>query len=164
MTKSFQYSAGRRAVIVSLFATVAGGALANSSLAGRSSDYPLVQVFKTPTCGCCSAWVEHIVNAGFHVKTNDVPDEDLQNLKQKYGIPPAYASCHTAIMSDYVIEGHVPADDIKKMLEARPQIIGLTVPGMPMGSPGMEMGDHREEYATFQIARDGSVSIFTMHR
>jgi hypothetical protein len=154
---------GRRLFLASLVAVSATALLPNISAANPSARYPTMQVFKSPYCGCCAAWVEHISNAGFHAKTVNIGDVALNNLKAKYGISANYASCHTAIIAGYVVEGHVPADDIKTLLDRRPEITGLAVPGMPMGSPGMEYGPHSETFATLQIAKDGTASVFNMH-
>ncbi len=104
---------------------------------GALAEEPKIMVYKSPTCGCCSKWVSHLQENGFDVETVDV--NDLSMIKSMSGIKPELASCHTARVDDYVIEGHVPADDIKRLLAERPEARGLTVPGMPMGSPGMDV-------------------------
>lgn len=101
-------------------------------LAGESTK---IQVFKTPTCGCCGMWVDHLVESGFEVEVHDNPD--LSAIKQMAGVPDHLRACHTAKIGEYTIEGHIPADAIKKLLAKRPKIKGLAVPGMPAGSPGM---------------------------
>jgi hypothetical protein len=98
-----------------------------------------VTVYKTPTCGCCSKWIEHLEQEGFEVESHDLPD--LRTVKASNGVPSAMASCHTALIEGYVVEGHVPASDIRRLLAERPAMTGLAVPGMPMGSPGMEHPD-----------------------
>ena len=163
MHRHFQLSVKRRSLLASLAAVSATVFLPAMAIAKPSTRYPTMQVFKSPSCGCCAAWVEHVSNAGFEVKTVNVENAALNNLKTKYGIGPDYAACHTAIIAGYVVEGHVPAEDIKTLLDARPKIIGLAVPGMPMGSPGMEHGGHAETFATLQIAQDGAASLFNMH-
>ena len=122
-----------------------------------------VEVFKSPTCGCCTAWVAHMREAGFNVTPRDVDQGVLWSLKTQAGIPRDLASCHTAFAGDYVIEGHVPAPDIARLFAERPDAIGLSVPGMPIGSPGMEMGDRREAYDTLLILRDGRAEVFASH-
>lgn len=119
-------------------------------------------VYKSPTCGCCGAWIQHMKNNGFTVTFHDV--KDVQPYKKKYGVPSDMASCHTAIIDGYVVEGHVPAADVKRLLKERPQVIGLAVPGMPVGSPGMEMGNRKDPYDTVAIQKDGSVKVFQAHR
>lgn len=124
---------------------------------------PQMQVLKSPTCGCCSAWVTHINDAGLVVETQDVSQEVLWAAKDKAGITSALSSCHTGFIDGYVIEGHVPAMDIQRLLTERPDAIGLTVPGMPVGSPGMEMGNQRDAFDTLLVLRDGSTVVFTSH-
>ena len=96
---------------------------------------PSIKVYKTATCGCCKAWVQHLRDNGFRVETVDMPDLSL--IKQKYGVKPALQACHTAVVDGYVVEGHVPADVILKLLKDHPAVAGVAVPGMPGGSPGM---------------------------
>ncbi|HVF39279.1 MAG TPA: DUF411 domain-containing protein, partial [Gemmatimonadaceae bacterium] len=103
----------------------------------------LVKVYKDPNCGCCKKWVQHLETNGFKVESFDLPDMSL--VKQKHGVTAELQSCHTALIGDYVIEGHVPADVIRKLLKEKPAVAGLAVPGMPMGSPGME-GATKEKY------------------
>ena len=97
---------------------------------------PLVEVFKTPTCGCCSLWVEHMRKNGFNVRTTDM--NDLSEIKKSRGVPDQVQSCHTAVVNGYVVEGHVPAADVHRMLKEKPAIAGIAVGGMPVGSPGMD--------------------------
>lgn len=101
----------------------------------RADDLPVIQVFKSPTCGCCSMWVDHLAESGFKVEAKDVADLDA--VKQMAGVPGHLQACHTAVVDGYTIEGHTPADAIKKLLAERPAVKGLAVPGMPAGSPGM---------------------------
>ena len=115
-------------------------------------------VYKTPTCGCCRAWVDHVREAGFDVEVRDMPD--VQPVKQEHGLPGHLASCHTAIVDGYVVEGHAPADVIRRMLAERPQIAGIAVPGMPAGSPGMEVPGRKDPYDVIAFTRDGKVSVF----
>lgn len=121
---------------------------------------PELEVYKSPTCGCCSAWVNHLTENGFAVKVHN--QYDVTPIKQRYGLEPRLRSCHTALVGGYVIEGHVPAADIKRLLEKRPDILGLTVPGMPMGSPGME-GPRRDAYAVLAIGKNGSIQVYSHH-
>lgn len=121
---------------------------------------PLVTVYKTPTCGCCGKWVEHLRENGFEVETHDL--NDVTPIKIQAGLKPELASCHTAKVGDYYLEGHVPAADIKRLLEEKPDARGLTVPGMPMGSPGME-GAYRDSYDTLLYREGGQTSVFQHH-
>ena len=119
----------------------------------------LVMVYKTPTCGCCRAWVEHLRNAGFRVETVD--RDDLTMVKSATGVPERLASCHTATVGGYVVEGHVPAEDIRRLLRERPTVAGLAVPGMPVGSPGMEVpGRPADRYDVLSFDRAGVTSVF----
>lgn len=127
---------------------LAGGATADKTPAAT------IQVYKTPTCGCCSKWIEHLRAAGFKVEATDMPD--LTAFKAANGVPDELSSCHTATVAGYVIEGHVPASDISRLLQERPKVAGLTVPGMPMGSPGMEHPNPQRHEAFDVLAFGGS--------
>jgi hypothetical protein len=127
------------------------------------ADTPLIEVWKTPTCGCCAAWVQRMEAAGFALHAQDVDQGALYRLKARLGLTPETASCHTAMAEGYVLEGHVPAQDVARLLETRPEARGLAVPGMPIGSPGMEMGDTREPFATLLLREDGQTEIFAAH-
>ncbi len=118
-------------------------------------------VAKTASCGCCMAWVEHIRAAGHEVNTSDMDMGSLSQHKLKLGINPRYASCHTATVEGYVIEGHVPVTDIERLLRERPKAIGLAAPGMPEGSPGMEMGSYREAHDVVLVKLDGTSEVWT---
>ena len=118
-----------------------------------------MQVFKDPTCGCCDGWIAHLKANGFTVAAKEVDAESLRKIKREHGIPTGLQSCHTAIIESYVIEGHVPADEIKRLMRERPRAVGLAVPGMPAGSPGMDFG-HKEKYAVFLFKQDGSAESY----
>lgn len=122
---------------------------------------PAVTVYKDPNCGCCSNWVAHLRDNGFSV--TEVEVEDIAAYKEKYKVPAHLGSCHTAVIDSYVVEGHVPAADILKLLQDRPEITGLTVPGMPVGSPGMEVGDRKDPFDVMAINRDGSASKYNSY-
>jgi hypothetical protein len=122
-----------------------------------SADLPEVTVYKDPNCGCCAKWVDHMKASGFKVKAVDT--SDVQSVKQKYNIGSELQSCHTAIIGDYAIEGHVPADVIVKLLKEKPSVAGLAVPGMPMGSPGME-GATKERYDILTFDRAGRTTVY----
>jgi hypothetical protein len=117
-------------------------------------------VYKTPTCGCCRLWVTHAqsVLTGYDIKTLDM--DDLTEVKTRLGVPAGLQSCHTAITGPYVFEGHVPADLIKRFVAARPKALGLAVPGMPMGSPGMEMGGSKERYDVLLFDKAGKTRVY----
>ena len=124
---------------------------------------PKVHVVKDPGCGCCEDWIGHIRDAGFPVSFEEMAPGPLANLKASLGLQPTLVSCHTAQVEGYVIEGHVPAEDIKRLLTERPDAIGLAVPGMPYGSPGMGPESDREAYDVFLIARDGTASTYSSY-
>jgi hypothetical protein len=116
-------------------------------------------VFKSPTCGCCNAWIEHMNNAGFAL--NGKNTAQLGAIKTQLGIPTSAQSCHSAVINDYVFEGHTPANVVKQFLDKPlPNAIGLSVPGMPVGSPGMEMGNRHDDYAVMVLYKDGSVDEY----
>lgn len=124
----------------------AAGYAVPASFAAAVQEAPTIQVYKAPTCGCCGLWVEHLEDEGFDVETIDVNSSELVAVKQAKGLDSDLMSCHTAIVGDYVVEGHVPASDIARLLAERPDIAGLAVPGMPAGSPGMEVAGQSDAY------------------
>jgi hypothetical protein len=124
---------------------------------GEPTDLESITVYKSPTCGCCSKWVRHLQDNGFEVEA--INRKDMNSVKSEAGIPRQLASCHTATIGGYVIEGHVPAVDIKRLLKERPDVAGLTVPGMPMGSPGME-GSRRDKYEVLTFTKSGDTVVF----
>ncbi len=124
---------------------------------------PGLSVAKSPTCGCCAAWVEHMQAAGFVVDVSDVSQQALWALKDSLSITPEISSCHTAQIAGYFVEGHVPASDVARLLSERPDALGLSVPGMPIGSPGMEMGTQKDAYDTLLVMRDGTTQVFQSH-
>ncbi|HEY1303841.1 MAG TPA: DUF411 domain-containing protein [Vicinamibacterales bacterium] len=135
---------------------------ATATLVGRQQQRPTVDVYKDPTCGCCSNWVEHLQANGFAVRTTN--REDLADLKAKHGVPPRVRSCHMAIVNGYVVEGHVPANDIQRLLKERPAIAGVAVPGMPIGSPGMEVpGQKAQPFDVLSFDKDGQTRVFASH-
>lgn len=122
---------------------------------------PAIHVLKDPNCGCCSAWIEILENDGFVVTTEASAGTRLMRYKLDNGIPQEMVSCHTGRVEDYMIEGHVPPADIRRLLVQRPDAVGLAVPGMPYGSPGMGPEDAREAYDVFLIRRNGSTEVFS---
>ncbi|WP_294174655.1 DUF411 domain-containing protein [uncultured Sphingomonas sp.] len=138
------------------------GALAFAALSlGSAAHAASMTMFKSPSCGCCGKWVEHVEKHGFTVKT--VATEDMTAVKQRLKVPANLASCHTTVVGGYVVEGHVPAADIKRLLATKPKARGIAVAGMPMGSPGMEHANHREPYQTMLIGTNGKASLFARH-
>ena len=144
----------RRAVLA--FALGAFGALVTRS--GRASERTLVTVHKDPNCGCCTGWAGHLAKAGFEVRTIDTAELDA--VKRRLGVPADLAACHTAEVDGYVVEGHVPALALKRFLSEKPTSVGLAVPGMPIGSPGME-GGTPETYTAIQFGPQGRSKYMT---
>lgn len=130
------------------------------SFDASANDSMTIEVYKNPHCGCCGKWVKHLQDAGFTVHTHETNTPDA--MRSKLGVPEKYAACHTAQVSGYAIEGHVPATDIKRLLKERPQAIGLAVPGMPAGSPGMEM-QNPAHYNTLLIGRNDDSKVYAHH-
>lgn len=124
-----------------------------------------ITVFKSPTCGCCSKWVDHLrkhaEGTAFIVTARDT--SDMASVKTTAGVPEKVHSCHTAFVGGYVVEGHVPAEDILRMLKEKPKVAGIAAPGMPVGSPGMEVGSRQDAYDVVAFKRDGSTSVFAKH-
>lgn len=130
---------------------------------GAAADpLPEVVMHKDPNCGCCSAWAEHLEANGFKVKT--VAERDMQAVKRRFAVPQRLTSCHTARVGGYVIEGHVPASAIKRLLREKPALAGLAVPGMPLGSPGMEVPGKRDPYDVVSFDGAGGSRVFESHR
>ncbi len=126
------------------------------------STVAFIEVWKTPTCGCCKMWIEHLEKEGFSVKANDV--QQTAPMRTKLGIPDDMGSCHTGLIAGFAIEGHVPASEIKRLLaepeNLRQQVIGLSVPGMPIGSPGMEMGTKRDKFDVMLVLKSGQHRVY----
>ncbi|WP_087109773.1 DUF411 domain-containing protein [Parendozoicomonas haliclonae] len=131
------------------------------SSATLAQDLPVVEVFKSASCGCCGKWVDHLKENGFEVVAKNVDNVNI--YKQQAKLPYGLGSCHTAFVNGYALEGHVPASDVLKLLAEKPAIKGLTVPGMPIGSPGMEMGDRKDAFQTLAYTEQGKVTVFTSH-
>jgi len=131
-----------------------------SSTAWAAAPTPQVEVFKSPYCGCCGKWVEHLRQNGFQVQVRET--QDVTSIRKKLGMPDKYVSCHTARIGNYIFEGHVPASDIKRLLKEMPNALGLAVPSMPPGSPGME-SPKPIPYDTLLIHTDGSNRVFARH-
>ncbi|MES9872666.1 MAG: DUF411 domain-containing protein [Candidatus Sedimenticola sp. PURPLELP] len=135
---------------------IGGLGLLSAQQSSSSTDHNIV-VYKSPTCGCCKEWVKHLKNNGFSVEVHN--QQNVAPIKRELGVPARLQSCHTAKVGDYVIEGHVPADLISKLLVEKPKIKGLAVPGMPMGSPGME-GPRKDDYDIVTFSESGRTSIY----
>jgi hypothetical protein len=137
--------------------------LLSTAAAVQQKPAPLVvEVFKSPTCGCCSKWVEYMRKSGFDVRATNV--SDLTAVKRKYGVPENFLSCHTATVGGYTIEGHVPAADVRRLLKERPAVVGITVPDMPAGSPGMEVeGVKADPFNVLSFDKAGKTQVFARH-
>lgn len=145
----------RRNILVAITSLVVLAISSPSQSAG-----PLVTVFKNPTCGCCGKWVEHLKANGFTVKVQEV--NDTSAYEKQYHVPRSMVSCHTAFVNGYTIEGHVPAAEIKRLLSERPRVVGLAVPGMPVGSPGMDAA-HNDAYSVLAFDESGHTSVYASY-
>lgn len=162
-------SATALALLFSLQATACGNAdaapepdaepsvAAAATSATSTQELPTVLVYKSPTCGCCNGWIEHLEAAGFTVDARDI--RDLMRVKVDAGVPTQLSSCHTALVDGYVVEGHVPAEHVKSLVANKPEIAGIAVPGMPIGSPGME-GPNPRPYQVYAFTRDGQPTVY----
>ena len=159
-------------LIISLFALVVtsvaatsrpGDAAAQQGRPHAAAAKPVMQVYKSPTCGCCEKWVEHVKAAGFDVRVVDLDEGKLDAQKTRLGVGPRLQSCHTATVNGYVVEGHVPAPDILRMLKEKPAIVGIAAPGMPRGSPGMEMGATKDRYDVVSFDKSGASKVYASH-
>ena len=149
-----------RSTVITL--AVAVLALFGAAAAQQKPSGPLVEVFKSPTCGCCVNWVEHLRASGFTVRTTDI--NDMTQIKKSRGVPPEVQSCHTAVVNGYVLEGHVPAADVHRMLKETPAIAGIAVGGMPVGSPGMESPYVKAEpFNVMSFDKTGATRVFAKH-
>ena len=143
-----------RLLVAALLALAAAGA--------GAEPLPEVVMHKDPNCGCCGQWAEYLQANGFRVKT--VMEDDMQSVKRRFAVPQRLTSCHTAKVGDYVIEGHVPASAIKRLLREKPAVAGLSVPGMPAGSPGMEVPGKKDPYDVVSFDKSGRSAVFESHR
>ncbi|MBU4528038.1 MAG: DUF411 domain-containing protein [Desulfomicrobium sp.] len=153
-----RYTLSRRAVLIGGTALLAPPLWTEVQAAE-----PAIHVLKDPDCGCCTAWIEILEKEGFAVTVEPSAGAELMRYKIANGIPEELASCHTARVDGYLIEGHVPVGDIRRLLRERPRAVGLAVPGMPYGSPGMGPEDEREAYDVLLIRRDGSTEPFSRY-
>jgi hypothetical protein len=143
------------AVIAALFLSAA--VAAQTSKAAHT-----IEVYKSPTCGCCSKWVDHVREGGLAAKVTELSDDALASLKEKHGIPRTAQSCHTSLIGGYVVEGHVPVHEIHRLLKEKPAVAGIAVGGMPVGSPGMEVpGRAAQTYNVITFDKQGAVKVFS---
>jgi hypothetical protein len=120
-----------------------------------------ITVYRSPSCSCCGKWIAHLKQNNFVIK--EIMSEDMDTIKKQHGVSDDIASCHTALVDGYVVEGHVPADDIKTMLKTKPAIVGIAVPQMPSGTPGMEMGDKKDAYNVVSFDKKNNYQVFKSH-
>ena len=152
----------QKRTLLRALAAATAAALALPGLA--QSTKPVVEVWKDPNCGCCKDWIAHMQASGFTVKTYETGNNAA---RARLGLPEKFASCHTALVAGYVVEGHVPAREVQRLLKERPKALGLAVPGMPIGSPGMdgpEYGGRRDPYDVLLVARDGGSRVYQPYR
>ena len=142
---------------------VASLGLAMAAQQKSAGTAPSVVVYKSATCGCCSSWIAHLRANGFQVEAHDLGDAELRAVGKGAGVTDNLASCHTAKVGGYIVEGHVPAADIQRMLKEKPAIAGIAAPGMPMGSPGMEQGGRKDPYDVIAFTKAGKTSVFAKH-
>jgi hypothetical protein len=152
----------RRNVLMAVGAVLAVG-LGIAGVRAEQATSEKITVYKTSTCGCCSLWVKHLQANGFQVEAHDIDQDKLTGIAREAGVTADLQSCHTAKVGRYVVEGHVPAADIQRMLKERPAIAGISAPGMPMGSPGMEQGGVKQPYDVVAFTKSGQRSVFTKH-
>ena len=136
-------------------------------LAGLAQTRPMLEVWKSPTCGCCHDWIAHLQANGFQVTAHDVSEAVKAAQRLKLGLADQFGSCHTALIDGYVVEGHVPAREIRRLVQQRPRALGIAVPGMPVGAPGMDgpvYGRRKDTYAVLLVQRDGSASVYQSYR
>ena len=150
----------RRALLGMGLASTLGGL---PLLALGAPGQPMIEVWKTATCGCCKDWIVHLQANGFEVRPHDISEAAKREQRQRLGLADPFGSCHTALVGGYLIEGHVPAREIQRLLKEKPRALGLAVPGMPVGSPGMdgpEYGGRKDRYAVLLVQRGGGSSIY----
>ena len=147
-----------------LLAAVAGGALLGPALLRAQTGAIHMEVWKSPFCGCCNEWIKHVESHGFRVTVHDVGNTAA---RARMTLPMKLGSCHTAVVGRYAVEGHVPAADVLRLIKEAPDAVGLAVPGMPVGSPGMDgpdYGDQRDPFDVLLVAKDGSTRVFSSYR
>jgi hypothetical protein len=151
----------KRVLSLALVVFAAGVSMSGIAAAQRPAA-PTVHVYKSPTCGCCGKWVEHLEANGFTTMVTEM--DDVAVVKDKHNVPAEARSCHTGVVDGYVIEGHVPAADVHRLLKERPAVLGIAVPGMPIGSPGMEIpGSKPQPFRTMSFDKQGELKVFASH-
>lgn len=157
----------RRRFIIQAGAVALGTLAVASPVMALAAGKPQLEVWKSPTCGCCHDWIAHLQSNGFQVTVHDVSESAKAAQRLKLGMPDKFGSCHTGLIDGYVVEGHVPAREITRLLKERPKAVGLAVPGMPVGSPGMDgpvYQGRKDAYAVLLVQRDGNAAVFQSYR
>ena len=157
----------RRRFIIQAGAIALGTLAVASPVMALAAGKPQLEVWKSPTCGCCHDWIAHLQANGFQVAVHDVSEAAKAGQRLKLGMPDKFGSCHTGLIDGYVVEGHVPAREITRLLKERPKAVGLAVPGMPVGSPGMDgpvYQGRKDAYAVLLVQRDGNAAVFQSYR
>jgi len=149
-------------LIYSAAAMLIAGAIGVSAQQSAATAKPTAVVYKTASCGCCKMWVEHLKANGFTVEAKDVSADEVRAVSKAAGLKDDDTSCHTAKIGGYIVEGHVPASDIQRMLKEKPAIAGIAAPGMPQGSPGMEQGS-KEPFDVVAFTKDGKTKLYSKH-
>ena len=148
------------AAVIALFL----GTLAAAIVVAQKPTPTVVEVFRSPTCGCCMKWVDHLRQAGFEVKVKDLEQDALDKVKADHGVPATAQSCHTARVAGYTVEGHVPADAVQKLLKEKPAVAGIAVGGMPLGSPGMEVpGGRKQPFNVVSFTKAGATKVYASY-
>ena len=150
------------AALIGTAFTLSAGALVGSSMSAAPAPPTNAEaiVYKSPTCGCCGRWVDHLAAAGYKVTARDTTD--MASIKRRHGVPASMESCHTTLVGGYVVEGHVPAEVVTRLLREKPAIIGISAPGMPLGSPGME-GPRKDKYDVVTFDKSGHSRVYSSH-
>ena len=157
MKKDFVRTMALTVAFASLALTTAAVRTSPSDAPGKK---PVITVYKDPSCGCCKNWIAHLIKHGYAVDAKDSPN--MTEIKRTLGVPTGLTACHTAMVNGYLIEGHVPAADIDRLLAQKPKVAGLAVPGMPAGSPGME-GANAQRYQVLTFDKTGKTTVFAKH-
>ena len=137
--------------------------IANASDSTPTTEALNITVYRTPTCGCCQGWVDYLQQNNFEVTDIVKPEAEIQAIRQQYDLPEQLNSCHTAEINGYLVEGHIFAQDIRQLIARKPDIAGIAVPGMPIGTPGMEMGDRKQSFDVLGFKQDGQIEVFNSY-
>jgi hypothetical protein len=156
MKKTFRKSFALGGALFALVLTTGAATPSDTPTLGKT----MITVYKDPSCGCCKNWIDHLIKHGYGVDAKDTPA--MAEVKRTLGVPDALTACHTAVVNGYLIEGHVPAADIARLLKQKPKVAGLAVPGMPAGSPGME-GPTRQHYQVLSFDKNGKTKVFASY-